>query len=319
MSFAPLVTVITVTYNSAKYVASAVESILCQSYENLELVICDDCSADTTWEIVQSYQDPRIRAFRNPRNIGEYANRNQALGLAKGKYVIYIDGDDIIYPHGLEFMVKMLEAFPNSAMAVARPWSSGLVYPVELSPRQVYLCQFLGQDVGGAGLERFIFRTEVLRAVGGFDVRYRAGDPYIMLRIALTYPCLLINDNLVWWRQRPGQASEKVIRDHVDWVEGLAYKREFLLHPDCPLTPKEVTTAFANMYGGYVRMALYSAMRGRALHAWHLLRTPKLPLNAWKHVVTPLRRGYTLNEHREQPLATDWRRHPFAKIPPGLS
>jgi glycosyltransferase involved in cell wall biosynthesis len=315
----PLVTVITVTYNSAKYVADAIESVLCQSYDNLELIICDDCSSDETWEIVQRYHDQRIRAFRNPSNIGEYPNRNQALYLANGAYVIYIDGDDIMYPHGLEFMVKMLEAFPESGMAIARPWSNKFVYPVELTPRQAYLCQFFGQDIGGAGLERFFFRTPVLHAVGGFDVRYRAGDPYILHRIALTYSCLLINDNLVWWRQAPGQASEKVIQDHIDWVEALDYKREFLLHPECPLTPKEREVAFVNLYGGYIRMALYSAMRGRILHAVHLLTQKQLPLSAWKYVLTPLRRNYSVSGNNGHPMMTDWRRHPFAKVPPSLS
>lgn len=319
MSNTPLVTVITVTYNSAKYVAEAIESVLCQSYENLELVVCDDCSTDGTWKIVQRYRDPRIRAFRNQKNIGEYPNRNQALRLARGEYVIYVDGDDIIYPHGLEFMVKMLEAFPESGVAIARPWSGNFVYPVELSPRQAYLCQFLGSDIGGAGLERFFFRRNVLLSVDGFDVRYRAGDPYILHRIALSYTCLLINDNLVWWRQTPGQASEKVIQDHVDWVEGLEYKREFLLHPQCPLTQEEKETAFANLYGGYIRMALYSAIRGRLLHAWYLLTRPQLPLKAWKYLTFPLRRDHTSNVTKNRPMTSGWRLHPFAKVPSCLA
>src|ERR1039458_6787046 len=97
----PKVTVAMVTFNSAKYVAQAIESILAQDFSSFELLICDDCSTDQTWAIIQGYVDTRIRAIRNDKNIGEYANRNQALFRAEGKYLIFIDGDDYLYPHCL--------------------------------------------------------------------------------------------------------------------------------------------------------------------------------------------------------------------------
>src|SRR5258706_6333730 len=102
--FAPLVTVAMVTYNSARYLTEAIESVLAQEFEDFELLICDDCSRDDTWQIASRYDDPRIRAVRNEFNMGEYQNRNQALRLARGKYVMFLDGDDFLYPHGLGFM-----------------------------------------------------------------------------------------------------------------------------------------------------------------------------------------------------------------------
>src|SRR5438046_2702713 len=112
---APLVTVAMVTHNSEKYVAEAIESVLAQDFRNFELLICDDCSTDRTWELIKRYSDRRIRAIRNETNLGEYPNRNKALYLARGRYFMFIDGDDYIYPHGLGFMVKMIDRFPKAA------------------------------------------------------------------------------------------------------------------------------------------------------------------------------------------------------------
>lgn len=314
MPAAPLVTVLTVTYNSAEYVASAIESVLCQSYEYFELVICDDCSTDTTWDIVRRYQDPRIRAFRNQKNIGEYANRNQALEMAKGKYVIYIDGDDIIYPHGLEFMVKMLEAFPNSGMAVARPWSEKFVYPVELSSREFFLCQFLGPDVSAINFAHLLLRTDSLRNVGGLSTRYKSGDTYIQYRIALKHNCLLISDGLAWWRRTPGQASEKLLRNHDLALEGLQYRLEALRSKECPLSGEEIERAEANIYGGFIRLVIRSVLKGRIAHGLNLLRKARIPLQAWKYLLVPGRYTYMSEVNAARPRSIRIEQNPLSRI-----
>lgn len=65
----PLVTVITVAYNSSAYLRVAIESVLAQSYANIEYIICDDYSTDDTWDIICEYTDARIRAYRNEKNL----------------------------------------------------------------------------------------------------------------------------------------------------------------------------------------------------------------------------------------------------------
>src|SRR5438477_13153584 len=113
----PLVTVAMVAYNAEDFIGEAISSILAQRFVNFELLVCDDCSTDRTWQIIAGFRDPRLRTIRNETNIGEYANRNKALHLARGEYLIYIDGDDYLYPHGLGFMVEMIERFPKAAFA----------------------------------------------------------------------------------------------------------------------------------------------------------------------------------------------------------
>ena len=303
-----------VTYNSASYVAQAIESVLCQSYENLELLICDDCSTDETWDIVQSYRDPRIKAIRNTHNLGEYPNRNQAVQLARGEYLIYIDGDDILYAHGLEFMVRMLHAFPDCATAIARPWSEKMIYPVELNPHQLYQSAFLGEGAFAINFAHLLFRTSVLRNVGGLSTRFRGGDTWVQYRIALTHPALLISDGLAWWRRTPGQASEKLLQSHGAIMESLHCRREFLEHPLCPLTTKEKEDAFANIYGGFVRIVLRHFARGRARLARQLLREANLPSEAWRYAGVPGRYPAFSDINAANPLAAGQERSPFARL-----
>jgi len=318
MNRQPLTTIVTVAYNFEQYIAKAIESVLCQSYTDFELLICDDCSTDRTWELITGYKDPRIQSIRNDKNLGEYPNRNQAIDLARGEYLVYLDGDDIMYPYGLEFMVRMLKAFPEAGVAIARPWSPYFVYPVLLSPRQIYLCEYFGRSVGGSGLERFLFRTSVLRAVGGFDTKYKAGDQYIHHRISMAHSCVLINDNLIWWRKRSGQASQRVIRDRVDWLEGMLYKPSLLRHPECPLTSEEVKAALANLYGGYIRMALQQLLKGRITHTLWLLSQAQIPLTAWKYAAIRGRYDYLSRVADNWPLMSDIRLHPYSNVPPVL-
>ena len=93
----PLFTIVTVSYNSEKWIAQAIESVLSSSFRDYEYIIADDCSTDKSWEIICKYDHPQIRNFRNENNIGEYFNRNKALEAARGKYLLFVDGDDILY------------------------------------------------------------------------------------------------------------------------------------------------------------------------------------------------------------------------------
>lgn len=312
MRAAPLATIAMVAYNSERYISEAIESALSQSHENLELLICDDCSSDRTWTIIQSYRDPRIRAIRNAVNIGEYPNRNQALKLARGEYLIFIDGDDILYPHGLEFMVRSLEAFPDAGLAMACPWSEKHVYPLLMSPREVYLTGFLGQPMVAINFAHLLLRTASVRQVGGFNTRYSAGDMYIQYRIALEYPCLAISNGLAWWRRTPGQASERLLRDRWDAIESLWYIEDFLADSRCPLTRDEIDRACANRYGGFIRLVFYLAAGGRPRQAMRLLRAAQLPTHAWRYMLVPGHYPYWLGVTAAAPLG-NWRDNPYRR------
>src|SRR6476619_6358466 len=143
----PPVTVAMVTFNSGKFVREAIESVLAQDFEDFELVVSDDCSRDDSWDIVKSFGDRRIRAYRNQINLGEYRNRNRALALSRGRYVFFLDGDDVLYSHGLGAMVRIMERFPRAAMASAIAPCEKFIFPLELTSAQFYRCAFMGPNV----------------------------------------------------------------------------------------------------------------------------------------------------------------------------
>ncbi|MFM7858501.1 MAG: glycosyltransferase family 2 protein, partial [Flammeovirgaceae bacterium] len=147
MADQPLVTVITVTYNSSKYVRKAIESILASSYTNFELLISDDASSDNTWEIIQEYKDERIVACRNTTNIGEYNNRNKCIKLAKGEFIFFIDGDDMLFFRGIEDAIREMLRYPECQFGVVNTQSLKCVGPIKISSEDAFNLEFFGGGV----------------------------------------------------------------------------------------------------------------------------------------------------------------------------
>lgn len=108
----PLVSVVMAAYNAEKYIASAIESILRQTYQNWELIILNDGSGDKTRDVVQAFHDSRILFFENDRNRGLVYTRNRMLELSRGDYIAVLDSDDIAYPDRLEKEVRFLNNHP---------------------------------------------------------------------------------------------------------------------------------------------------------------------------------------------------------------
>ena len=92
-----MISVAMATYNGERYIRQQLDSILNQSVQDFEIVICDDCSTDGTWDILQEYQSkfPAIRCFRNEKNLGFKANFEKAMSLCEGEFVALSDQDDI--------------------------------------------------------------------------------------------------------------------------------------------------------------------------------------------------------------------------------
>lgn len=233
-NYTPLVTVAMVTYNSEKYVGMAIESVLASSYKNFELLISDDCSTDNTWQIINEYQDYRIIATQNKTTLKEYPNRNKCIESANGTYIIFIDGDDYIYPHGLEFMVNSMLEFPDAAMGLSRPYDARFIFPKRLLPEETIQLHFYSKTVLDLAMIRNIFKTESVKKVGMFPANYFAGDYYLRLHLAKSYPCVLIIDGLVWWRLRPDQASERMLKKDAGLIENLKMEIDFIKGLDFP-------------------------------------------------------------------------------------
>lgn len=225
----PKFTVVTITYNSSKYVRQAIESVLAQTYTDFEYIISDDCSTDKTWEIIQEYNDPRIRAWRNEKNIGEYPNRNKTLFTARGEYILWIDGDDIIFKNSLLTISLFLDYFPDSHMIWGVPHQrfSFCVLPYEFTPLDtlsiIYRTVIPTANIGFA---ETIFKTSILKETGGMDVKYKIGDVYLKKKLASTYKTLMVPIGFSFWREHNNQASKKALLGDQSFIDALLIDNE---------------------------------------------------------------------------------------------
>jgi glycosyltransferase involved in cell wall biosynthesis len=233
----PLFTVATITYNSSKWVRQAIESVLASSYTDFEYLISDDCSTDDTWEIIKEYNDPRIRSWRNDSNLGEYPNRNKVLYEAKGKYILYIDGDDILYKNTLRNLSEYIEYFPEAGMVwgIEDVYFPNVVYPYLFEPTDII--RFLYTIISSlpyTGFGETVFKTEVLLKNGGISGQFSMGDIYLRKKLSISEKTIFIPRGLVFWRYREDQASKKIEKNYLKLKEDLIIDRLIINDPSFP-------------------------------------------------------------------------------------
>jgi glycosyltransferase involved in cell wall biosynthesis len=116
-----MISIAMTTYNGAQYLKEQIESIQNQTIQDFELIICDDCSSDNTFELLQEYalNDSRITVLRNNQNLGFKRNFEKVIGLCKGDYIALSDQDDIWFPNHLEILENAIKG--NVMLSCARP------------------------------------------------------------------------------------------------------------------------------------------------------------------------------------------------------
>jgi glycosyltransferase involved in cell wall biosynthesis len=104
-----LVSICIPCYNAARFIDKTLQSVLAQTYDNLQIIICDDCSEDNTVEVAKTLTDPRVSIHMNEHNLGCSGNYNKALSYATGTYVKLLCADDLISPDCIEKQVRAFE------------------------------------------------------------------------------------------------------------------------------------------------------------------------------------------------------------------
>ena len=107
----PEISIITANYNSEKFIVETIESVKNQTFKNWEMIIIDDNSSDKGVEVIEAYclQDNRIKLLKNKTNLGPAKTRNRGLEMTKGRYVCFLDSDDIWYEMFLETSLNFLQ------------------------------------------------------------------------------------------------------------------------------------------------------------------------------------------------------------------
>lgn len=291
-----MVTVAMVTYNSEKYLPMAIGSVLTSTYPNFELIICDDNSTDESWKIINSYNDPRIVKIKNEHNLGEYKNRNKCIDLAKGEYLIFIDGDDILYEHGLDYLVSQLKGHEKIGMVLGLEWKEQIIFPCKISPVDFYRSIFFSKNsLLALNFTKILFNRRALREAGGLSIDFKTGDTYVQGKIGMKYDVLLVSEGFSWWRRRPEQASEKILKDGTAAAEGFKYFYEFLLSDECPLKGSEFEDGIRNHLGNYSRILLRFLGRGQVTDFMRLVRMSDFPIEGWKYLGKPSKRNINIS------------------------
>lgn len=105
-----LVSIVTPVYNSERFISETIDSIQSQTYSNWELLLIDDCSKDNSYEIIKSYMknDDRIKYIKLEKNSGASISRNTGIHNAKGRFIAFVDSDDLWEPKKLEIQVNYM-------------------------------------------------------------------------------------------------------------------------------------------------------------------------------------------------------------------
>ena len=200
-----LVSILMTSYNREKYITEAIESVLASTYSNLELIVVDDGSSDKTVEIAQQFasKDKRVLVYQNPKNLGDYANRNKAAGYATGEWIMSVDSDDKINPDGIEKVINYMALFPNADFGMTYFRDNKLVeFDSKTSIRKHLLeAPFLSVGPGGTIIRRSFFEK-----IKGYSPKYGpAGDLYFNLKAASQSNIVMLPFEFHFYRRHDGQ------------------------------------------------------------------------------------------------------------------
>ena len=243
----PIVSVLTTVYNREKYLAECIESVLASSFQDWEMIIVDDCSSDNSVEVAKKYaaKNPRIKVYVNEKNLGQFENRNYAASLANGKYIKYLDSDDIIYPYGLEAILKFLLQYPEAKIAVSHDqFHENNPYPIFLTPYEAYFAFFFDRGFPSSGPSATLIEKQAFMEIGGFKKPYYVGsDIILLLEIAAKYGILKIPPALNWYRKHDGQALYVGIKSNEYLFNDYFEFKKLLTNKNSPLSKMEILKA----------------------------------------------------------------------------
>ncbi|MFT4244729.1 MAG: glycosyltransferase [Candidatus Woesearchaeota archaeon] len=170
------VSVVMPNYNGAVYLKEAVNSILNQSFEDFELIIVDDCSTDSSLEVLRSFDDPRIKVVENSKNLGVSGTLNHGLNYVKGEFIARMDSDDISSKLRFEKQVKKLEEgfdIVGSDIEIIDSSSKIIgsrVYRDDISNVIVIESPLAHPSV--------MFRTSLIRQMGVYSLEFNSAEDY---------------------------------------------------------------------------------------------------------------------------------------------
>lgn len=213
-----LVSIIMPSYNTAKFIGETIESVLKQTYQSWELIIVDDCSTDNTDEVVKKYlSDGRIKYLKNEKNSGAALTRNYALREAKGRWIAFLDSDDLWKEDKLEKQIAFMEdngysfSYTNyiEIDEESRPNGRSVSGPRKISRLGM-------RSYCWPGCLTVMYDSAVIGLVQIADIK-KNNDYAMWLKACQRAKCYLLDESLALYRKRSGSISNHGYRKLIKW------------------------------------------------------------------------------------------------------
>jgi len=234
------VSVVIPAYNSARYIAQTIESVLKQSYRPFEIIVVDDGSTDDTRSVLEKYRDWII--YIHQENAGEPAARNTGIRQARGDFIAFLDADDLWLPDKLKFQMDYFEKHPEVALVYSDMKlfdETGIVHQsvkewLGMSPPCGYIFpELFTETLFGSGT--VFFRKACVDQVGFFDESFLVGSDYEMwLRMARHFEFGYVDKPLLMYRHHPTMATRglgKTLQNGIPW-ETKVINKILMLYPE---------------------------------------------------------------------------------------
>ncbi|NJL36223.1 MAG: glycosyltransferase [Leptolyngbyaceae cyanobacterium RM2_2_4] len=207
----PLISVVTPAYNAEKTIKRTVKSVLDQTFSDLELIVINDGSKDSTLDILSNIKDPRLKVFSHS-NSGPQISRNRGIKEATGEYISFLDADDLWTPDKLESQFNALQANPEAAVAYS--WTDCIDESDRFLRRGSHIsatgdvfAKLLSVDFIESGSNPLI-RRHAVDSVGYFDESLVGGQDWDMwLRLAAKFPFTVVPLPQILYRKYPNSNS----------------------------------------------------------------------------------------------------------------
>nr|WP_319564276.1 glycosyltransferase [uncultured Rhodoferax sp.] len=216
-----LVSLIVASYNHAEYLAQRMESLIGQTYQNIEILVIEDCSPDNSLEVLRRYEShPKVKLIVREKNGGWVAVSNQGIELSKGEFILFANCDDDCEPRMIEKLIVAMRAYPTAGIAFCRSLmvdESDRIMGDDYEIREKSFQDRCSSDtlLTGAEMSRFLLhscvipnlsaalmRRECFETVGNLSPSYRANSDWdLFFRIAEKYDVAYVAESLNKFRQ----------------------------------------------------------------------------------------------------------------------
>lgn len=296
MNKTPKVSVVIPAYNAVRFISATIDSVLLQSFQDYEILAVDDGSTDNTKEILEAYGD-KIR-YLPKRNGGVSSARNFGINSAKGKYIAFLDADDVWMPKKLEKQVALMEANEEIGLcyAATQKVDEELNY-LNSIPANAYEdyteSLLLNLNIVAGSCSSAIVRREILAQTDGFDSKFTTyADWEFWMRLSLLTKFAPITEELVKYRVVKGSMSSN---PEVTKRDALGVLAKFFSLPNLPKKYKSLQKkAFSNhllivsgefLHNGKVRESLKCIWEGVKLYPKNITRPLGLPFRLVKRLL----------------------------------